>query len=69
MTMREIAIKAMQEVGYSQARIDQTLQFMDSNDPKLVSESQAPIPNGNYERAMEIARNYFQRNNTLPCDN
>lgn len=69
MTIREIAIKAMEELGYSEERIASVLAHMDSDDPRAVGKDPEQIPPEAESSAMAAARNYFQKNRALPMDN
>lgn len=69
MTIREIAIKAMEELGYSQKRIAIVLAHMDSHDPKQIGKDPEQIPPEAELSAMESARNYFRRHPDIPMDN
>lgn len=69
MTVRESAIKAMEELGYTKARIASIINFMDTHEPHFISETQDEIPPELEAETIEIAKRYFRGANTIPSDN
>lgn len=69
MTLREVAIKAMKEIGFSETRITNVLAYMDTDDPKQIGTNHEQIPHEAEASAMRAAKNFFQNHPSLPMDN
>lgn len=69
MTLRDCAIQAMKELGYSEARIASILNYMDTDNPNLIGQTHAELPPEWELETIELAKDYFRNNNTIPTDN
>lgn len=69
MTAREAAIQGMTELGFSEERINSILAHMDAEEPDALGRVNAQLPAEFEKRAVEVAKNYFLRNHSIPMDN
>lgn len=69
MTLRETAINAMTELGFTQAKIASILTFMDTAEPHCIERVQEEVPAGKEQEYLEVAKKFFAGNHNNPMNN
>lgn len=69
MTMREIAVKAMQEIGLNEAQIASRLTFMDTTEPHMVGFTEVQVPAADEQKCFQIAKGFFLKHQNVPTNN
>lgn len=69
MTIRETAIKAMQEMGYDEARIASNLTYMDTTEPNMLDRIQEQVPAGMEGEFIEVVKEFFSKCQANPLNN
>lgn len=70
MTLRDAAIQAMKELGFSEAKIASILTFMDTAEPGLAGEAAAiQVPPEQEQKTIKMAKDFFEKNHAIPMNN
>lgn len=69
MTIREIAIKAMQELGFPEGKIASNLAFMDTAEPHMLDKIEEQVLPELESEMMEISKRFFRKYQENPLNN